>query len=505
MRKSENNNSFTSKNNQVETSNDAIEFAGNIVIIGCGSVSRCLQPLLLKNLKMDFHNLTIIDMEDLRVHAKDVIEAGANFIQVEITKENMDSILSGLLSRGDMLIDLAWNISTIDLIDWCQDNDVLFINTSIEVWEPYMPNSGLSAADDTIYARHVAFKEFKQRRTGGATTAIIEHGANPGLVNHWTKQGLEDLANRILESVPMAVERRQALVAALNDQDFAQVAMLTGTKVIHISERDTQKSNWPINYEEEFVNTWSVESFHQESVSVAELAWGTHEQQLPEDAVTHDFGPQNKIYLDRMGMQALANSWVPSGDIVGQITAHGEVFSISDHLTVKEDDAVVYRPSVYFVYKPSDQALSGLAMQEKLGFELPERTRVMTDEIVSGMDEVGVLLLGHDLNGWWVGSRLDINETREHVQSQNATTLQVAASALSAMAYAIRHPQSGICTADDLDHKEILAVAAPYLGPCPSVQTDWQPPAVRNQDSNDWIFQDFLVEDEDSFFASKAV
>ena len=127
---------------------------------------------------MDFHNLTIIDMEDLRVHAKDVIEAGANFIQVEITKENMDSILSGLLSRGDMLIDLAWNISTIDLIDWCQDNDVLFINTSIEVWEPYMPNSGLSAADDTIYARHVAFKEFKQRRTGGATTAIIEHGAH---------------------------------------------------------------------------------------------------------------------------------------------------------------------------------------------------------------------------------------------------------------------------------------------------------------------------------------
>ncbi len=495
---------FLTTDQGVETKVEPIEFAGHLVIIGCGSVSRCLQPLLLKNLKMDFTKLTIVDMEDLREHAKDMLDAGANFIQVEVTKENMDSLFSGLVSDGDMVIDLAWNISTIDMIDWCQDKKVFYINTSIEVWEPYTPNSGMSPADDTIYARHVAFQEFKRRRTGGDTTAIIEHGANPGLVNHWTKQGLEDVAARILESVPMVVERRQALVEALEQADFAKIAMLTGTKVIHISERDTQKCNWPINFEEEFVNTWSVESFHQESVAPSELAWGTHERELPEDAVTHDFGPQNKIYLERMGMQALANSWVPSGGIVGQITAHGEVFSISDHLTVKEGDEVVYRPSVYFVYKPADQALAGLAMQEKLGFELPERTRVMTDEIVSGMDEVGVLLLGHDLNGWWVGSRLDIHETREHVQSQNATTLQVAASAMAAMAYAIKHPNTGICTADDLDHKEILSIAAPYLGPCPSLQTDWQPPSAQVREI-DWVLQDFLVEDQDTFFQSKAV
>ncbi|MDZ4832257.1 MAG: saccharopine dehydrogenase NADP-binding domain-containing protein [Candidatus Melainabacteria bacterium] len=484
---------------------DPIEFNGRLVIIGCGSVSQCLQPLLLKNLKMDFSKLTIIDMEDKRDNAKEILEAGATYVQIEITKENLGSVLGELVGEGDMIIDLAWNISTIDIIDWCQDNGVLFINTSIEVWEPYMPNNGLSAADDTIYARHVAFQEFKRRRTGGDTTAIIEHGANPGLVNHWVKRGLEEVSLRILETVPMLVERRQALEAAVEARDFAKMAMLTGTKVIHISERDTQKSGLPINYKEEFVNTWSVESFHQESVSVAELAWGTHERELPEDAIVHSHGPQNKIYLERMGMQTLANSWVPSGDIVGQITAHGEVFSISDHLTVKDGDKVEYRPSVYFVYKPADQALNCLAMQESLNYELPENTRVMNDEIVSGMDEVGVLLLGHDLNGWWVGSRLDIHETRSHVTGQNATTLQVAASAMSAMAYAIRHPQSGICTADDLDYKEILAVAEPFLGPCPSVQTDWKPECIRGQERADWLLQDFLVDDEDAFFASQAV
>ncbi|MBX9693701.1 MAG: saccharopine dehydrogenase NADP-binding domain-containing protein, partial [Cyanobacteria bacterium] len=429
---------------------ESIEFAGRLVIIGCGAVSKCLQPLLLENLKMDFSNLTIIDMEDLEADAQAMIDAGARFLQIEITKENMDSVLSGLVSSGDMVVDLAWNISTIDIINWCQDNQVLYINTSIEVWEPYMPNNGLSAADDTIYARHVAFQEFKKCRTGGDTTAIIEHGANPGLVNHWTKRGLEEVSARILATVPMRVERREALEAAVAQSDFARMAMLTGTKVIHISERDTQRSAYPINYRDEFVNTWSVDSFHQESVSVAELAWGSHESMLPEDAVVHAYGPQNKVYLERMGMQTQAHSWVPSGEIVGQITAHGEVFSISHNLSVVDDGEVVYRPSVYFVYKPADQALRCLEVLERNSFELPKKTRVMTDELVSGMDEVGVLLLGHDLNGWWVGSRLDIHETREHVSHQNATTLQVAASCMSAMAYAIRHPNSGICTADDL-------------------------------------------------------
>ncbi len=32
---------------------------------------------------------------------------------------------------------------------------------------------------------------------------------------------------------------------------------------------------------------------------------------------------------------------------------------------------------------------------------------------------------------------------------------------------------------DDLDHEQILAVAAPYLERCLSVQTEWRPGAVR--------------------------
>jgi homospermidine synthase len=109
------------------------------------------------------------------------------------------------------------------------------------------------------------------------------------------------------------------------------------------------------------------------------------------------------------------------------------------------------------------------------GFRLQDNHRIMTDEIIGGIDELGVLLLGHDLNGWWTGSQLSIEETRDLVPHQNATTLQVAASVLAAFTYLVRHPDLGLCVPDDLDHREILAVASPYLGPCPSMRTDWTP------------------------------
>jgi homospermidine synthase len=46
---------------------------------------------------------------------------------------------------------------------------------------------------------------------------------------------------------------------------------------------------------------------------------------------------------------------------------------------------------------------------------------------------------------------------------------------LGALAWMIRNPRRGLLVPDDLPHEEVLAVANPYLGPCPSLQTDWTP------------------------------
>jgi homospermidine synthase len=451
-----------------------IAFGGKILVLGCGAVSRCLLPLLLRHLDMDFTKLIVMDFVDNRAAIPEVLAAGASFVQQRVTPENLAETLSAHLSAGDMLIDLAWNIDGKTIIEWCHDHDVLYVNTSVEVWDPYLDMESKPPSERTLYVRHMALRRMAAQWKADSATAIVEHGANPGLVSHWAKIGLEDIAKTMLATLTLEAGRREQLEQALGSSDYARLAMLSGTQVIHISERDMQITNQP-KQPNEFVNTWSVEGFYEEGVAPAEMGWGTHERRLPYGAYKHLYGPGNQICLARMGINTWVRSWTPTSEIIGMVVRHGEAFTLSDALTVWQDDVPLYRPTVHYAYMPCDAALASLHELRMQNYDMQTRERIMNDEIIDGGDELGVLLLGHDLTGWWVGSQLDIHEARRHVPHQNATTLQVAASVLAAMFYMIRHPREGLLIPEQLPYREILEVANPYLGNCPSVQTDWTP------------------------------
>ena len=480
-----------------------IPFGGQVLILGCGSVSRCVQPLLLRHLEMDFSRLTILDFEDLRHTIPDTLASGARYVQDRVRPDNLDAVLSQHVGPSGLLIDLAWNIDAGEIIQWCHDHSVLYINTSVEVWDPYEDAGSIAPLERTLYQRHMALRAQAARWSEPGASAVVEHGANPGLVSHWVKVALMDLMTAVLPTMtrsPKRTFREQALA----DGDYARLAMLLGVKVIHISERDTQISNRPKQVNE-FVNTWSIAGLHEEGVAPTELGWGTHEKRLPQYAYQHENGPRNQICLAQMGMNTLVRSWVPtSGEIIGMVIRHGEAFTICDHLTVWEGQRAVYRPTVHYAYLPTDAALASVHELKMRAYELQPVQRIMNDEIVSGYDELGVLLLGHELNGWWVGSQLDIHEARTLVPHQNATTLQVAASVLAACVWMIKHPREGLNVPDDLPHDEVLAVAQPYLGPCPSVYTDWTPlknradyfdrwGKPRPADKDVWQFESFVV------------
>lgn len=422
---------------------------------------------------MDFSKVTILDMNPPDGRADEMLAAGATYMQHAITPENLAETLSGLVGPGDLLIDLAWNIEVTEIIDWCHRNGVLYINTATELWDPY--DTSVPPNQRTLYVRHMMLRDLKAKWTEPGPTAIVEHGANPGLVSHWTKVALTDISRAMLAQ-GVSPHKHPDIERYLSQRAWNHLAMTLGVKVIHISERDTQITNVP-KRTNEFVNTWSVAGFHEEGIAPAEMGWGTHERYMPENAWTYDYGPANQICLSQMGINTLVRSWVPtSGEIIGMVVRHGEAFTISDHLTVRaENGRPLYRPTVHYAYHPCDSAIVSLWELKMRNYEMQPAQRILQDEIIDGMDELGVLLLGHDLNGWWVGSQLDIHETRRLVPGQNATTLQVAASILGAVAYMVNHPDLGLCVPDDLPHEEILAVANPYLGPCPSVQTDWTP------------------------------
>ncbi len=495
---------------QATSSQTRIPFSGRLLLLGCGSVSRCLQPLLVRHLDMDLTKLTVLDFDDRALPDTDLLQAGARLVRHRIKPDNLASTLRGQVGPGDLLVNLTWDIDTSDLVRWCHDHGVLYVDTSVELWDnTFADHAATRPVDRTLYVRHMALRRLAAAWRGRGPTAVVEHGANPGLVSHWTKVALRDIAITMLSEperlpAPLDEARRERLADALGAGEWARLAMETGTKVIHISERDTQISDLPKEVGE-FVNTWSIAGFYEEGTATAELGWGTHERRLPPGAHTHATGPRNQICVAHPGMDTFVRSWVPlGGQIEGMVIRHGEAFTISDHLTVWDGDRPVYRPTVHYAYLPTDAAMASLHECRMNGYELQDRQRIMDDDIVSGADELGVLLLGHDLNGWWTGSQLDIKEARELVPHQNATTLQVAASVLGAVAWMLRNPNKGLCVPDDLDHDEVLEVANPYLGPCPSIPTDWTPLKQRGypfeqvnggrpRDDDVWQFASFLT------------
>jgi homospermidine synthase len=452
-----------------------MEFPGKILVIGCGSVSQCTIPLILKLIDCPHKNITIIDFVDNRSQIKDALDKGVNYIQKKITKENYINSLQKHLKSGDLIIDLSWNIDSLSLLKWAHDNNVLYINTSVEEWNPYSRRkfNKSNIKDISLYSLHMIIRnELKKWQTPGAT-AIVDHGANPGLVSHFTKIALLDIANKIISEKPKD-KRIPKLKEALKTNNFPALAQITGVKTIHISERDTQITTQPKEVGE-FVNTWSIEGFFEEGIAPAEMGWGTHEKYVPEDACFHASGPKNQICLNRMGIKTWVRSWVPYEEIKGMVVRHGEAFSISEHLTIWNNNNAVYRPTVHYAYCPSDAAMVSLHELEMRRFNLQEKQRIIKDEIIKGEDKLGVLVTGHDFNSWWTGSILNIDEARRLVPHQNATTLQVAISVVAAAKWAIKNPMKGFLLPDEVPYEDILKIAKPYLGKFISIPVDWTP------------------------------
>jgi homospermidine synthase len=318
---------------------------------------------------------------------------------------------------------------------------------------------------------------------------VVTHGANPGLVSHFVKQALVDLAG---DAGSAAAPQDRA--------EWARLAQRLGVKVIHIAERDTQVSNLP-KEPGEFVNTWSIEGFVSEGSQPAELGWGTHERHFPVDGRRHDFGSGAAIYLLRPGAATRVRSWTPlEGPYHGFLITHGESISIADFLTVREGNEARYRPTCHYAYHPCDDAVLSLHEFAGKNWRLQTAKRLMMGEIAKGVDELGVLLMGPAKGVYWYGSRLTIDEARRVAPHNNATSLQVTAAVLGGVVWALEHPQEGVVEPEDMDFIRVLDIAKPYLGEIVGVHGDWTPLDERERlfpedlDRDDpWQFKNIRV------------
>ena len=268
---------------------------------------------------------------------------------------------------------------------------------------------------------------------------MVTHGVNPGLVSHFAKRALLNLTADLGEPTAPPADR----------EGWAALAQRLDIRAIHIAERDTQTS--PRHKERgEFVNTWSVEGFVGEGCQPAELGWGSHERHWPAGAHRHTFGCGSAIWLERPGAGTRVRSWTPlEGPYLGFLITHGESISITDYLSVRDGEQVLYRPTVHYAYHPCNDAVLSLHELAGRGWRVQPRWRQLkAEDIDAGMDELGVLLMGHERGAYWYGSRLT-NAEAIRLAHNNATSLQTTAGVLSGVIWAMNHPDAGVVDPDE--------------------------------------------------------
>lgn len=461
---------------------------GPIVMIGFGSIGRGVLPLIERHIAFDHAQFTVIEPSGEFAHL--LSERGLRHLQVALTPENYVAVLRGLFPAGrGLVVNVSVDVDSVEMMVLCQELGVQYIDTVIEPWPGFYFGSPLPNAERTNYPLREKVRELG-RKFGGGPTAVSCCGANPGMVSWLFKEALLRLAadTGLPSTVPASRE------------GWADLAMRLGVKGVHVAECDTQIAARP-KPPGVFVNTWSVDGLLSEGYQPAELGWGTHEKKLPPNGHRFDFGPRSAIWIDRPGADTRVRSWCPDvGPQFGYVITHNEALSISDYYTVWKDGQAIYRPTCHYAYNPCNDAILSLHEINGAG-QVPDKKHILSaEEIISGGDDLGVLLYGHAKGAMWYGSRLTTEEARALAPFQNATGMQVTSAVMAAIVWVAENPQAGFVEADEMDHARCLEVQRPYLGRIECHYTDWTPLAHRinhfaeDRDEEDpWQFTNFLA------------
>lgn len=333
--------------------------------------------------------------------------------------------------------------------------------------------------------------------------AVIDMGCNPGNVNLWAKIGL-DLINKHYGTKKTAEE--------------------LDIRTIHISEYDTQRSRIPKRINE-YCNTWAstAEPFYEEGLAPVEMSFGNHEE-LPDKKFIESCEDNNKyIAFNRLCTETFAHSYTPGyKNYIGTLIRHGENITIGETMSTYDNkDGKITRtwsPSVYYVYHPTQDTMASLYELKEKNYKYQDNTRLFTDDIIDGRDELGLTYFLGNGDIFWIGSLLDIHEARDIYENKfnekiNATVVQVVGGYLSGIFHILdlnkQKKYNGVMVPEDLPYREIYKKMKSFYGEFIFKKiTDWDyemktrsltfrdyKESVINK-KPEWTLKDFLVNPE---------
>src|SRR5579883_2294224 len=168
-----------------------VSFAGRVVMVGFGSIGQGVLPLILRHIDMPRENIVIVTAEE---RGREIAaEYGVRFIVRPLTRDNYRVVLDSLVKAGDFILNLSVDVSSVALIKYAHAKDALYLDTCVEPWAGGYTDPSLSPSERSNYALRETALALAPKFAGGPT-ALLTHGANPGLVSHFVKEALLKIA-----------------------------------------------------------------------------------------------------------------------------------------------------------------------------------------------------------------------------------------------------------------------------------------------------------------------
>ena len=171
-------------------------FPGRLIFIGFGSIGQGVLPLILRHVGgLTPDRITIVTADDAgRARRRNTASASSSS---RWSARTSAQILEPLVGRGDFVLNVSVDVSSIALIEFCWERGALYLDTCIEPWPGGYTDPSLSPSRRSNYALReeaLALRKLKDKDSTPKPTAVLTHGANPGLVQHFVKQALLNLA-----------------------------------------------------------------------------------------------------------------------------------------------------------------------------------------------------------------------------------------------------------------------------------------------------------------------
>ncbi len=359
-----------------------------------------------------------------------------HFCLDRITEDNIGNYLN-MLTDGNYLLDFTIDLKTLDILRYCLEHNIHYLNTADSSWK----NDPLWIS---VHQHYLEYLKIKEEFTKRQNTCLVEFGMNPGMVSCFVKRCIKEIV-KTDNSLYVKMHRKE-LMRLLDEGKYGLVAKKL--KVTDVQEVDDDDQEVSISFENGVCySPWNVWGYYYETISSPEIACGTRNRFYAyKEIYDCDF---DDLYVapKESGYKYKAETISPQGKIRGHISCHEEIFTIRKMLTYKN-----YRPTVHFVYSPSDYAIR--SMDE----EITREHLIKRDEIIKGGESVGVIIQGKRFHSHYYGNYLDTMDLDE-----SATVLQVSASSYAGFVYMIRHEKDGLLFPEDVNEEEVLEIAKPYL------------------------------------------